>query len=108
MGTIGTLGTNGHPMSIVRRSMIRHLSRGQSMDTFQRAKNICLTPATEWPVIAAEPATPGARQRVRAVARHRCARTDVWRPEEQHAGTEARRLLVHARMDCRGTADLDG
>jgi hypothetical protein len=25
-----------------------------------RAKNICLTPNTEWPVIAAEPATPGA------------------------------------------------
>jgi hypothetical protein len=29
------------------------------MDLIQRAKNICLTPATEWPVIAAEPATPG-------------------------------------------------
>ena len=29
------------------------------MDIIQRAKNICLTPATEWPVIAAEPATPG-------------------------------------------------
>jgi hypothetical protein len=24
-----------------------------------RAKNICLTPATEWPVVAAEPASPG-------------------------------------------------
>jgi MFS family permease len=30
------------------------------MDIIQRAKNICLTPATEWPVIAAEPATAGA------------------------------------------------
>jgi hypothetical protein len=29
------------------------------MDIIQRAKNICLTPATEWPVIAAEPATTG-------------------------------------------------
>ena len=29
------------------------------MDIIQRAKNICLTPATEWPVIATEPATPG-------------------------------------------------
>ena len=29
------------------------------MDLIQRAKNICLTPATEWPVIAAEPATTG-------------------------------------------------
>jgi len=29
------------------------------MDLIQRAKNICLTPTTEWPVIAAEPATPG-------------------------------------------------
>ena len=29
------------------------------MDIVQRAKNICLSPATEWPVIAAEPATPG-------------------------------------------------
>jgi hypothetical protein len=29
------------------------------MDIIQRAKNICLTPATEWPVISAEPATPG-------------------------------------------------
>jgi hypothetical protein len=29
------------------------------MDIIQRAKNICLTPATEWPVIASEPATPG-------------------------------------------------
>jgi hypothetical protein len=28
------------------------------MDIIQRAKNICLTPATEWPVIATEPATP--------------------------------------------------
>lgn len=30
------------------------------MNIIQRAKNICLTPATEWPVIADEPATPGA------------------------------------------------
>lgn len=30
------------------------------MDIVQRAKNIILTPKTEWPVIAAEPATPGA------------------------------------------------
>jgi hypothetical protein len=29
------------------------------MDLIQRAKNICLTPTTEWPVIATEPATPG-------------------------------------------------
>jgi hypothetical protein len=29
------------------------------MDIIQRAKNICLTPTTEWPVISAEPATPG-------------------------------------------------
>jgi hypothetical protein len=29
------------------------------MDIIQRAKNICLTPATEWPVIASEPATAG-------------------------------------------------
>jgi hypothetical protein len=29
------------------------------MDLIQRAKNICLTPATEWPVIATEPATTG-------------------------------------------------
>ena len=29
------------------------------MDIIQRAKNICLSPATEWPVIAAEPSTPG-------------------------------------------------
>jgi hypothetical protein len=29
------------------------------MDIVQRAKNICLTPATEWPVIAAEPASVG-------------------------------------------------
>jgi hypothetical protein len=29
------------------------------MDLVQRAKNICLTPATEWPVIAQEPATTG-------------------------------------------------
>ncbi len=29
------------------------------MDIIQRVKNICLTPATEWPVISAEPATPG-------------------------------------------------
>ena len=28
------------------------------MDLIQRAKNICLTPTTEWPVIATEPATP--------------------------------------------------
>jgi hypothetical protein len=26
----------------------------------ERAKNICLTPTTEWPIIAAEPASPGA------------------------------------------------
>ena len=30
------------------------------MDIIQRAKNICLTPKTEWPVIAAEPADTGA------------------------------------------------
>lgn len=30
------------------------------MDIVQRAKNICLTPKTEWPVIAAEPADTGA------------------------------------------------
>jgi hypothetical protein len=29
------------------------------MDIIQRAKNICLTPKTEWPVIAAEPADTG-------------------------------------------------
>jgi hypothetical protein len=29
------------------------------MDIIQRAKNICLTPLTEWPVIAVEPATTG-------------------------------------------------
>jgi Yip1-like protein len=29
------------------------------MDLVQRAKNICLTPSTEWPVIATESATPG-------------------------------------------------
>ena len=29
------------------------------MDLIQRAKNICLTPTTEWPVIATESATPG-------------------------------------------------
>ena len=28
------------------------------MDIIQRAKNICLTPTTEWPVIATESATP--------------------------------------------------
>jgi hypothetical protein len=31
-----------------------------AMDIIQRAKNICLTPAAEWTVIAAEPATAGA------------------------------------------------
>jgi hypothetical protein len=30
------------------------------MDIVERAKNICLTPQTEWTVIAAEPSTPGA------------------------------------------------
>lgn len=30
------------------------------MSIVERAKNICLTPTTEWPIIAAEPATPGA------------------------------------------------
>jgi len=30
------------------------------MDIIQRAKNVCLTPKTEWPVIAAEPADTGA------------------------------------------------
>src|SRR5512138_2035096 len=29
------------------------------MDVVQRAKNICLSPATEWPVIAGESTTPG-------------------------------------------------
>ena len=29
------------------------------MDLVERAKNICLTPNTEWPVIAAEPTSPG-------------------------------------------------
>ena len=29
------------------------------MSIIERAKNICLTPATEWPVIAAEPTSPG-------------------------------------------------
>ncbi len=29
------------------------------MDIVTRAKNICLSPLTEWPIIAAEPATPG-------------------------------------------------
>src|SRR5206468_12027623 len=29
-----------------------------SMDLVARAKNICLTPATEWPVIAQEPTPP--------------------------------------------------
>ena len=29
------------------------------MSIVERAKNICLTPTTEWPVIAAEPASPG-------------------------------------------------
>ena len=29
------------------------------MSLIERAKNICLTPATEWPVIAAEPTSPG-------------------------------------------------
>ena len=30
------------------------------MSIVERAKNICLTPNTEWPIIAAEPATPAA------------------------------------------------
>ena len=29
------------------------------MSLVDRAKNICLTPNTEWPVIAAEPVSPG-------------------------------------------------
>ena len=31
----------------------------KAVSIVDRAKNICLTPTTEWPVIAAEPATPG-------------------------------------------------
>jgi hypothetical protein len=34
-------------------------AQGARMNIIERAKNICLTPTTEWPVISAEPATPG-------------------------------------------------
>ena len=35
-------------------------SRRRAVSIVERAKNICLSPATEWPVIAAEPTTTGA------------------------------------------------
>ena len=40
-------------------SMAPYIQSGGSLDTVTRAKNICLTPATEWPVIAEEQ-TPAA------------------------------------------------
>jgi hypothetical protein len=34
-------------------------SRSDAVSIVERAKNICLTPNTEWPIIAAEPTSPG-------------------------------------------------
>ena len=57
------------------------------MSLVDRAKNICLTPNTEWPVIAAEPATPGRPDdRLRRAARgHRRDRRIHRRIDHRHA-----------------------